>query len=215
MVFAVGFCGLALLVGGIALLPNVRRGAVRREAEKVARAAYPAQPGEDWPTLWVRLNRRHISGWVGSTVAMAALAAALPAMSDDTVAGGAGFLGFLVVATGRTTGTIVGHLRSLRPRPGEARLVTLHRRELRDYLVPGEAVLLRLAPSVPVATIVFGVALSSVDAVPQVQSLGLVIGGALGLAVGLLAVPLARRVLKHRPAPPPPVGWSGPRFFVP
>ncbi|WP_457253733.1 hypothetical protein [Pedococcus sp. P5_B7] len=195
MIWTAAIVGVMALIGGGAFLPSVRRGAVQREAVKVAKAAYPAEPGEDWPALWTRLNRRYLSTWIGASVGLAVVLAAFAAFSAETIAAGASYFGILTLCACRTIGTIVGHLRSLRLRPGAARLVTLHRRELRDYLLPGEAVLLRLAPAVPLAAIVYGVALAGVEAASPTLWLGIVGGGVMGLGVGLLAVPLARRTL--------------------
>lgn len=194
MTWAVAILCVAAVVAGVALVPSVRRGAVQREAAKVARAAYPAQPDDDWPALWTRLDRRYVSSWLGSSVGFVVVGLTLPAMSAETTAATGTFFGLLTVSAGRTMGTIAGHLRDLGHRPG-MRWVVLHRRELRDYLVPAEAVLLRLAPAVPLSAIVFGVALSSGEAVSRTHALGIAAGGAMGLALGLLAVPLARRTL--------------------
>ena len=174
---------------GIQLLPNVRRGAVMRAGDRLTRAAAPAQPGEDWPTLYARIESRvigHTLGWgAGMTFAAVVFVLADPRALD------AGAPLVVLLATSLSTvGALFGHLwgvRGGRRRPG---LASLHRRELQDYLTPSELRLVRLAVVVPLLTVVLGV----VTAVHDDPSLGAIQigGGVLSLGVGALARPLAR-----------------------
>ncbi len=67
------FVGLALVVGGMPLLPPLRRRRVMQEAEKIARSVTYADSSADWPALYRRISARYVGGQVGYAVGLVAL----------------------------------------------------------------------------------------------------------------------------------------------
>jgi hypothetical protein len=185
--FLVGLgIGLATLV--VRLLPASMRRSLDREARRVHGGVAGASPGPDWPVLYARLRSREIGLVIGLSVGFPAYFL-LASLGDAWLAPG---IAALILPA--SVGALVGHLRSLRGRPGVPRVVSLHRRELVDYLAPSELWLARCAAAVPVAVAALAVAAWTDDpgdpAGPAVLSVC-----AFSLVVSLLAQPLARRTL--------------------
>lgn len=184
------FAGAVLVAVAIQLLPNVREGAVMKVAARVGKAAAPAQPGDDWPSLYARLESRDVGNTVGNAAGL--LTCGLVFVVAGSRLGDVVFPLVLLIASSFTTiGALLGHLWKVRSSSGQPRLVSLHRREVSDYLTPRELELVRLCVVVPVLALAFGVVMVVQD--PDVW-VGAVLAGcaALALGIGLLVRPLAQ-----------------------
>jgi hypothetical protein len=186
--FLIGL-GVGLVTLAYRLTPWRMLRALDRESGKVHRAVAGTPPGPDWPLLYARLRSREIGLVVGMSVGFPAYMA-LCTLGDL-------WLGLGLVALGLPTavGALVGHLWSLRRRSDAPRVVSLHRRELVDYLAPVELWLSRCAAVVPLAVAALG--LAAWVAEPRADPVGLAVTAvcAVCLPVSLLAEPLARRTL--------------------
>lgn len=185
------FAGMVLVAVGIQLLPASRLSSNMRAAERVARAAAPAQAGEDWPSLYARLDGRHIGRALGSGVGMAAAGLAFLVAGDEFPDGLTPFA-IVLFSSGSTIGALLGHLWKVRSSVATTRLVSLRRRELRDYLTPTELRLVQVSVLVPVLAVALGV-MTTVQGGSE-RSLGYlqIASGLLALVVGLVARPLGR-----------------------
>jgi hypothetical protein len=185
----------AVIVGAfpIPLVPALRRRAVMREATKVARAAYPAEPGSDWPVLYTRLASRDRGSRIGALVFVGAVVAIVLAadLPEPFVV-----LGFVMVSTGQSVGALVGHLLGVHRSDAVARVAALRQRRLGQYLLPLEARLCRAVLVVPLAGVALGTAWWLVE--PRAAgSAGGVLGASLVcLVLVVLSAPLALRTLQ-------------------
>ena len=194
--------GMGLATLAYRLLPWTLRWALAREAREMQHAAAGAPPGSDWPQLYGRLRSREI-GLVFGMSAGFPVYTALCTLGDAWMG-----LGLVALLLPTSVGALVGHLWSLRRGSAAPRVVSLHRRELVDYLAPAELWLSRCAVLVPVAVAALGLAAWAGE--PRADPLGLAVAAvcAVCLAVALLAEPLARWTLLS------PTGVSTPGGLV-
>ena len=178
--------GLATLV--YRLRPTSLRRALDRQARTVLGAAAGTPPGADWPVLYARLRSRELGLVVGLSVGMPSYFA-LCSRGDAWIG-----LGLAALFLPTSVGALVGHLRSLRRGSDTPRVVSLHRRELVDYLAPVELWVSRCAVVVPLSVAALAIA-ALVGAPRDSAALAVLATCALGLVVSLLAEPLARRTL--------------------
>lgn len=183
---------LVVAASAVPLLPVLHRRAVMREATKVARAAYPAEPGTDWPALYGRLASRELGASLGCFSAVTAMVILfLTTATPEPLA----VLGFVVVSVGRSVGALVGHLLAVHRSVAAARVATLRHRDVRHYLLPLEARLSRAAVVIPLAGTTLGAAwwFSGSDA----SSAAAVVGAsAVCLVLVIASAPLAARTLR-------------------
>ena len=181
--------GMGLATLAYRLLPWTLRRALDREARQVQHAAAGAPPGSDWPLLYARLRSREIGLVVGMSVGFPAYMALCTL--GDVWAG----LALVALFLPTSVGALIGHLWSLRGGPDAPRVVSLHRRELADYLAPAELWLSRCAVLVPVAVAALAFAAWAREAPPTPVGLAVTAACVVALGVGLLAEPLARWTL--------------------
>lgn len=180
--------GVGLVTLAYRLTPGRMLRALDRETRKVHRAVAGAPPGQDWPLLYARLRSREVGLVVGMSVSFPTYLV-LCSRGDAWLG-----LGLVALFLPMSVGALIGHLWSLRGRPSVPRVVSLHRRELVDYLAPVELWLSRCAAVVPVA--VAALALAAWLGEPR-DPAGLAVTAvcAACLVIGLLAEPLARWTL--------------------
>lgn len=149
-------------------------------------AAAPAQPGDDWPALYARLESRDVGRVLGSGVSMLACGTVFTVVGWPTGELSV-WMVILVCSAVATTGTLLGHLRGARASGSLPRLASLRRRELADYLTPGELRLVRLAAVVPLLAALFGFVVATRAGAQAVTGAVVVTLSLVSLLVGSLA----------------------------
>ena len=193
MYVALFLAGAGLVAMCICLAPPILRRRVESEARRIDRAAGTIAPSDDWPTLYARLRAREIGGAVGYSVSLP-----LGALVWEQGPPMSGVAALLVYATLPAVGAMVGHAWSMGLKPGLVRVAELRDRRLGDYLTPAERGWTLLAAAVPLAGVGLG---WSSAAQPDGNVAGVTVAAvsAAALGVGLLSVPLVRRVLETPP----------------
>jgi hypothetical protein len=180
---------LLIIVPFLVVAWSVRNAMVEKEIRRLQRVAGLPDPGPDRAPLaeWMRVRQ---TGRVIGLTAMFLAGGALCAYRGDIpfpwIA--------IVVPVAAALGTGLGHLRSI-PAGTRPRVAQLRRRELRDYVTPGERAIARATLPLPVAAVAVLIA-GAVMGSPSGTAVALAAGGlAATVAVSATTVWILRRAL--------------------
>ena len=187
---------MAVVGTAVALVPchpRFRHSAIMSEARAIAVEAYPATPGEDWPSLWSRLSARKLGERLATAVGVPVYIFAV-ARWDLTADGLLYPLALMLLYTAGVAGAAVGHLVALRRQTTSPALGSLQARVLGSYLRPVDRRLWVAASLTSTAAGVIGVA-AVVEGTTTV-GWGVAVTGGTALALCLAARPVSAQILQ-------------------
>jgi hypothetical protein len=173
--------------------PRFRHSAIMSEARAIAAEAYPATPGEDWPSLWSRLSARKLGERLAPAVGIPVYVFAVAHW--NLMAGSLLYpLALMLLYAAGVAGAAAGHLLALRRQPTSPALGSLRARVLGSYLRPVDHRLWVAASLTSTAAGVIGVA-AVVEGVTTV-GWGMAVTGGAALALCLSARPVSAQILQ-------------------